>query len=482
MQVMLALVLISFVGWGVKNGNETQDTVATVDGARISALELRQQLMSLEQMEERRSGKQLTDADRARIRETAMQNLIQRTALLAEARRLGLEVSDVEIADALLDDPSLQKDGKFSADVYADSLRARGTTRGAYEEKIREELLLRKLAGLMALGASVSDPVVQQTFVEENTKVDLEMIRVSPAAFQTAIEPSAADLDAWIGTHADAIQARYEKDFARLYDLKEKVALSVIKLAVREDGLGLADLKPRLDKLKAELDGGADFATLARTWSEDPSAAKGGSLGEVGVAQLDASAQTVVQALAPGQLSEVVVGNKDVRLFKLDSRSPARVVPIDEVRRDIALTLYRDEEAPRRALAFAKDKLLAAWSTGGELPSEEMDALGIKASATGPVPVGGTPGRMGGPPPELLKAARDLAVGGVVPEVLEVGGSYYVARLTSRADADLADFEENKERYRESSLARARQSFFDGWVDAIVAAAKVERIGAPAAN
>jgi parvulin-like peptidyl-prolyl isomerase len=52
--------------------------------------------------------------------------------------------------------------------------------------------------------------------------------------------------------------------------------------------------------------GGEDFATLARAFSEDPSASRGGDLGVVRLADLAEPLRSVAAALRPGEVSPVV--------------------------------------------------------------------------------------------------------------------------------------------------------------------------------
>ncbi len=64
------------------------------------------------------------------------------------------------------------------------------------------------------------------------------------------------------------------------------------------------DAKERLEQLKQRLEGGDDFATLARAHSDDAvSAAKGGDLGWVSPGELDPRFEEVMNGLAPGQIS-----------------------------------------------------------------------------------------------------------------------------------------------------------------------------------
>jgi len=64
------------------------------------------------------------------------------------------------------------------------------------------------------------------------------------------------------------------------------------------------DARERLEQLKQRIEGGDDFAALARAHSDDPtSAAKGGDLGWVNPGDLDPQFEEVMNGLAPGKLS-----------------------------------------------------------------------------------------------------------------------------------------------------------------------------------
>ncbi|OGT19372.1 MAG: molecular chaperone SurA [Gammaproteobacteria bacterium RBG_16_57_12] len=66
-----------------------------------------------------------------------------------------------------------------------------------------------------------------------------------------------------------------------------------------------ADVRMRLERLKDRLEQGEDFAELARSYSDDRrSAADGGSLGWVNPGQMVPEFEKVMEALAPGKISE----------------------------------------------------------------------------------------------------------------------------------------------------------------------------------
>ncbi len=67
-----------------------------------------------------------------------------------------------------------------------------------------------------------------------------------------------------------------------------------------------ADGKHRMDTIKERLDNGKDFAEMARQYSEDASAAKGGDLGWVNPGDTVPQFEKAMNALKPGEISEPI--------------------------------------------------------------------------------------------------------------------------------------------------------------------------------
>jgi peptidyl-prolyl cis-trans isomerase C len=66
------------------------------------------------------------------------------------------------------------------------------------------------------------------------------------------------------------------------------------------------EAQQQITGLKSELDGGADFAALARAHSDCPSGSSGGDLGSFGRGQMVGPFENAAFALQVGQTSDVV--------------------------------------------------------------------------------------------------------------------------------------------------------------------------------
>ncbi len=467
MQVVVVLVIVAFVGFYVRPQGERSGVVATVNGTRIMDTErdrmYRNELMAAE----RRQNRTLSDDEQKQLQEQVRQQLIEQEILAQEAEDLGLEVSDEEVARQILR-MFRDTDGEFSKKNYQRFLKMRQFTEASFQERVRRDLTLEKLQSLAFMGASLSEPALREAYIEQETKVQLDLVEVNPSVFEGDVTVTDEERARWVEANEARIKEVYDRDFKRLYEHPEQVRLSLIRLAVTGEGPGVAELVPKLAKIREEIEGGAAFATMARRWSEDPSALSGGDLGMRPVQQLSLKVSEEIEGLGAGSLTKVFTTENDVRLLRVEERKERYEESLDDVRGDIADRLIREERVPALALAFAEEELLPAWKAAGSPPQDLLDARALRVRSTGMVSTQRGEGLFA-PPQVLLDAARTAEAGAVIDDVFEQSNVLYVAQLTEREDPDMEAFEEEKEQIREGLLFSRRQEFFDDWVAALKA-------------
>jgi peptidyl-prolyl cis-trans isomerase C len=97
----------------------------------------------------------------------------------------------------------------------------------------------------------------------------------------------------------------------------------------------LVDSEEKAKALKAEIDGGKDFAEVAKANSSDGSAANGGDLGWFGMGQMVPEFETAVVAMQVGQVSEPVKSQFGWHLIKLNDKRETAPPTLDEARPEI---------------------------------------------------------------------------------------------------------------------------------------------------
>lgn len=313
----LGLVVVTFVLLYVPSfldplagtGANPNDAIATVDGRKITVGTFQRayqmQLMQVQQA----YGGQLTD-DMIRqlgIAQRVVQGLIDEEAMLAEAERLGLEVSDAELRERIINMPGFQQDGVFIGDErYRQVLQMQRPPLRAseFEDSLRRSLLAEKLQAAVTGWAHVAPAEVEQEYRQRNEKVKLEMAVLQAENFRAGITPTDEEISAhfaanqesyrepekrrvrFLSIDADAlrptmtvtpaeVEARY-RDNMSMYSTPEQVRASHILF--KTEGKDVEAVRKQAEAVLARVGAGEDFAALAKEFSEDTSAANGGDL------------------------------------------------------------------------------------------------------------------------------------------------------------------------------------------------------------
>lgn len=118
-----------------------------------------------------------------------------------------------------------------------------------------------------------------------------------------------------------------------------------------------ADLRTRMQAIVTQLAAGADFAELARRYSQHPTRQWGGEHDPLARGQLAPELEHVAFALKPGQTSGIVESSNGLHLLRLEQRIPAETVPLAAAQASIREHLVRQRGAD--ALKSAVERLRA---------------------------------------------------------------------------------------------------------------------------
>ncbi len=278
------------------------------------------------------------------------------------------------------------------------------------------------------------------------------------------------EVAAWADENEDAITDRFDRDYETKYNEPKKVKAShiLMKFGTDDSDEDKAAVRARMEKVLVEAKAaGADFDALARKYSEDGSASRGGDLGFFDEKRMVKPFSDAAFSMNPGEISDLVETQFGLHIIKVVEVNEASVKTLADVRLDIARELLKDEKAPEFARAYAT-KLLPVLN--GTLTGADADALLAEKSLT--VQESGEFARKDRRIPKLgtskdaLAAAFELAnVGDVTSEPVDIGNGFAIIKLTSATKADMASFEEKKDDLRATLLrtkqTRAVQAFRD---------------------
>jgi peptidyl-prolyl cis-trans isomerase D len=158
--VLFFIVILSFIFWGVGTVDQNpQNIIAELDDHKIPAQEYWRAYDRALRFY-RDIYKDDFDEEMERklnIRENVLNTLVENRVLLIAAQELGIRVTDEELHDAIIHEPSFLKDGIFDKGVYLRTLKYSRITPEAYESIKREELLITKTRRLIKLAAYIPE-------------------------------------------------------------------------------------------------------------------------------------------------------------------------------------------------------------------------------------------------------------------------------------------------------------------------------------
>lgn len=182
-KLILTFIALTFVIWGVGSYTEKDRTwAARVGKEEITAARLSEAASGLEKAYRNVYGNAFTPemAKALKLKEQALDTLIKQALLLAEARKLGLTASDAEIQRDIASNPVFQVNGRFSEAQYRRTLELSRVTTTAYEAAKREEITMRKMEGIIAASARVTEGEARDIYDLTSRKIRLLVVTADP--------------------------------------------------------------------------------------------------------------------------------------------------------------------------------------------------------------------------------------------------------------------------------------------------------------
>jgi len=184
----IAFVGAGFVGWGAYSYGNKSDSVAQVGGIPITMQEFQVAYNNTFQRYNQALEGKLDEATAKKLglQKQAIQSLIHQALLKNFANEYGIVVSNKEIQDAILSIPTFQKDGKFDKATYVAILQSMGMKPKAFEESIKDEILINKTISLItpnvdkleleALGSAIfmADRLKYRVFNIDEMRIDVD--------------------------------------------------------------------------------------------------------------------------------------------------------------------------------------------------------------------------------------------------------------------------------------------------------------------
>ena len=256
-----------------------------------------------------------------------------------EALKRGFKLNEKAVEASI---ESLEKRNKISHEKFVLFLAANGLTYGDFRDLWKRQLRLKGLiAREVAAKAPVTEEDAQKYFKENRGKIEeqFKALMARPAS----PEPPTDKFQPDVPTHQEIYVGG-----------KVRLRLLTLKMPPRGNKAALRKLKRKAEIISKELLTGASFAQVAKKYSEDPLASKGGDLGYMNYKDMIPQWQKMVQRMKEQQVIGPISTKGAVLFFYLDDAKgrTKKEVPIPEAVRKKLIAdqrkLYERRLAERR--------------------------------------------------------------------------------------------------------------------------------------
>jgi parvulin-like peptidyl-prolyl isomerase len=178
-----------------------------------------------------------------------------------------------------------------------------------------------------------------------------------------------------VAVSAQQVQAYYAANPAKFTEPEQlHVAVILMKVDPSSPTALWQETEAKVQALVARVRKGEDFAALARQFSNDDSAAKGGDMGYLHLGMLPEGTQLVLAPMQAGQTSDALRLLQGPAAFRLIDRKPARLLPLESVAVRARELAERDlgAQAWQEFLASLRLRSPAQLDTSRYLPLSEQ--------------------------------------------------------------------------------------------------------------
>lgn len=419
-----------------------------------------------------------------------VQQMISERAIAFQATRLGMKVSEEELASTIqMYIPQLFQGGKFAGkEIYSAYLQQMNTTIPEFERDLKKQILLQRIESLALEGSIVTPSQVEADFRKRNEKIKVAYFQLSPEKLKGQITATPEEIAANFAQHRGTYLIPEKRDYLIYQIDQEKLAASISvteqdlrraygekrdlyripeRVRVRHILLKTADkpqndvqaARKKIDDLLKQAKGGADFAALAQKNSDDTvSAVKGGDIDWITRGQTVPEFEKAAFTLKPGELSGVITTVYGFHILKVEQKELAHMRTFDEVKGDLQ-TEVQQARASEKVQSLA-DQIRAALMRSTAEADKLAAANGIKSFTAQKIgPQDEVPG-IGRSAP-FNDAVAGLKKGAVTPPIALSATQLAVVQATQLYPARPAELAEVQDSVRTAVIAAKSQKLIE---------------------
>lgn len=412
--IIAAIIIIPMAFFGVQQYADTQarPTIVEIGDAKITQPDFQARLSQIQNQRLAQNPELASTGilNSKEFKTSVLQSMMNQELVNYVANKFGYEVSDQQITNEILQDPTFQTDGQFDQDLFNAQMARYGRGGGrTYKTELKSSQRLGQVVSGYEESALVLPGEVRRLLEIQAEQRRFDLITVSQSDFRDQIDVTDTDIEQYyqdnidqfqnpdrvaveyveldiqrvaegIEIEEDVLQEAYES-YKSGYESDETRTTRHILLSTN-NGEDDAEQLAKAEALVTQLRGGADFAALATENSDDPgSASNGGSLGDVERGEMVPEFDAKTFALTEGEISDPVktqFGYHIIQVEKINATEPEpfaakRFELQEEEQLRVAEARVAELAEQMRNLLFENPESLAKAAEAAELEVRSSD-------------------------------------------------------------------------------------------------------------
>lgn len=472
--IAMVITLVPGLVPGTTSGMTSADTIARVGTSEISREDV-QQMLNRELR-----GQQLPPSFKSLYAKQVLDQLISEKALEIEGDRIGLKVTPQEETDRI----KKYLPTAFNGDTWVGRERytalvqsGTGMSVQDFEDFVRQQLLEEKFHSLLTDGITVSDGEIVTEFRRKNEKVTIEYALSKPADLAASINPTDAELSQYFEKNKAHYQIPEKRSanytLLDLEQLKQRTPVSdqelhqyydqhidefkvenrvhvehILFKTLGKTDAEVAEIQAKAEDVLKKAKSGANFEDLAKKYSEDTTASKGGDLDWIVEGQTVPEFEHVAFSLPKGAISDLVKTQYGFHIIKVLDKETAHTKSFEDVRSQI-LPIVQEDKVNAEAGKLSDQMASAVRQSNRQTLDALAKKFDLQVASTPPVAATEPVGELGSAP-DLQQTLFSLRQGDISAPIRIERGTVILslkdilpahqASLAEAHDAILADY------------------------------------------
>lgn len=501
--IILTFILFyagSFVGGGKKDPSRN---MAVVGKDAISNVDFQNMLRNIQQQQKQFMGdKEPSPQMMQFFRQEAVNFLVDRRLMLLEAKKAGITASDAEVIKAI--QKSFSRNGQFigmqeyeqivDASMHMDV--------ESFERMIADDIIVQKYNDLLTSGILVGDQELEDQYKKNNLTAKIDYVAFEKAGAESTVDAKPEDVRAYFDAHkqdfmtGEMRKVQYlwvshdseknrvqlpETELRKYYDengdkFSRGESVHARHILLKIEGKTEAEVKTQADELVRQLRAGADFAALAKQYSDDPgSKENGGDLGFFERGRMIPEFEQSAFSLEPNQISDPVKTMYGYHIIQTLEKKPASKLDFVLVKDQIAREL-----AQPKAIANAQEQAKKIYDDIKNNHKNLADISKIQLIDLRTTDFFAKSDQVPGLDAVFNEKAFELKAKGDVAEPVQVFQDFAIIQLTDTKPTEAPPFEKVQakviEKYKEWKAEQIAQQNAQNFYNAIGAATDLKSV------